>query len=79
MLIAIIRHGSFLWPGHTELTKILYESDFLSDKFGLCSECRGGHTAPIYFPSKILLPILMGYQAICYQYWTELYINNIQI
>ena len=41
--------------------------------------CRGGHSALIFFPSPILLPILMGYQAICFWYQTELYINNMQI
>ena len=41
--------------------------------------CRGGHTAVMFFPSLILLLILMGYQAICFWYQVELYINNMQI
>ena len=41
--------------------------------------CRDGHTAPIFFQSPILLLILMGYQAICFRYQTELYIHNVKI
>ena len=37
------------------------------------------HTDLIFFPSLILLLIWMGYRAICLGYWTELYINTMEI